>query len=426
VRLQGRRGRSLSTGGSVPREASPAARYSRRMTGRYDAASRANVPPFHVMDLLAASAQRQRTHGDSLNLLAGQPSTGAPGPVRDEAVRLLQSGAPLGYTPATGILELRVAIAAHHKRAHGVDVDPDEVVVTTGSSGGFLLAFLAAFEVGDRVAMARPGYPCYRNVLTALGCEVVEIPTGRATRFQPTVEQVARLHAEVGLRGLVLASPANPTGTMLLPDELAALATWCEVNGVQLISDEIYHGIEYAPLEGGAPLSRSAWETSRSAVVFSSFSKYFSMTGWRIGWMLAPAHLRRAVDVLTGNFTICPPVLAQHACLAAFDDASYAELDGHVRRYAENRRLLLDGLPRLGITDLAPADGAFYVYADVGHLTDDTMAFAHDLLARTGVAVAPGVDFDTVDGGRFVRLSFAGPGHEIELALERLSTALPH
>jgi aspartate/methionine/tyrosine aminotransferase len=300
-------------------------------------------------------------------------------------------------------------------------VSADDVVVTTGSSGGFLLAFLAAFESGDRVAMARPGYPCYRNVLSALGCEVVEIPTGHATRFQPTVEQVAAIP---DLKGLVVASPANPTGTMLLPAELGALATWCEANGVQLISDEIYHGIEYAPLDGHAPLARSAWETSREAVVFSSFSKYFSMTGWRIGWMLVPERLRRAVDVLTGNFTICPPVLAQRACLAAFDDATYAELDAHVARYAGNRRLLLDALPTLGITELAPADGAFYVYADVGHLTDDTMSFCHELLARTGVALAPGIDFDTVEGGRFVRLSFAGPGADIERALERLSTAL--
>ncbi len=390
---------------------------------RLAVATRADVPPFHVMDLLAASARRQRTHGDVLNLLAGQPSTGAPAPVRDEAVRLLGSGDPLGYTPAAGILELREKIAEHHRRTHGVEVSAEEVVVTTGSSGGFLLAFLAAFEVGDKVAMARPGYPCYRNVLSALGCEVVEIATGPETRFQPTVEQVAELHGRTpgGLRGLVVASPANPTGTMLLPAELAALAAWCEQNGVQLISDEIYHGIEYAPLDGHEALSRSAWETSREAVVFSSFSKYFSMTGWRIGWMLVPERLRRAVDILTGNFTICPPVLSQRACLAAFDDASYAELDGHVRRYADNRRLLLDGLPRLGITHLAPADGAFYVYADVGHLTGDTMAFCHDLLARTGIALAPGVDFDTVAGGRSVRLSFAGPGAEIEEALDRLA-----
>ena len=391
---------------------------------RFEVASRANVPPFHVMDLLAAASTRQRTHGDLLNLLAGQPSTGAPAPVREEAKRLLDSGDPLGYTPAAGILELREAIAAHHKRMHGIDVHPDEVVVTTGSSGGFLLAFLAAFEVGDRVAMARPGYPCYRNVLAALGCEVVEIPTGQETRFQPTVEQVARLD---DIRGLVVASPANPTGTMLLPSELAALAAYCEQERIQLISDEIYHGIEYAPLtHGGEHLARSAWETSREAVVFSSFSKYFSMTGWRIGWMLVPDRLRRATDVLTGNFTICPPVLAQRACLAAFSDASYDELDSHVRRYAGNRALLLDGLPRLGVTRLAPADGAFYVYADVGHLTDDTMAFCHDVLARTGVAMAPGVDFDTVDGGRFVRLSFAGQAAEIEEALERLSTVVDH
>jgi aspartate/methionine/tyrosine aminotransferase len=392
--------------------------------GRWQVAQRADVPPFHVMDLLAAAAVRRRTHGDLLDMLAGQPATGAPAPVREEAVRLLQSGDPLGYTPAVGILELREAIAGHHRRTYGIEVDPDEVIVTTGSSGGFLLAFLAAFDVGDKVAMARPGYPCYRNVLSALGVEVVEVPTGPETRFQPTVEQLTELHAQHGLSGLVVASPANPTGTMLLPSELAAIARWCETEQVQLISDEIYHGIEYAPLDGGEALARSAWETSREAVVFASFSKYFSMTGWRIGWMLVPDRLRRACDVLTGNFTICPPVLAQRAALAAFDDASYAELDGHVRRYADNRRLLLDGLPKLGITGLAPADGAFYAYADVGHVSQDTMAFCHDLLARTGIAVAPGVDFDTEVGQRFVRLSFPGDAATIEEALERLSTVL--
>jgi aspartate/methionine/tyrosine aminotransferase len=390
---------------------------------RFAAAQRANVPPFHVMDLLALSAERQRTHGDVVNLLAGQPSSGAPGPVNAEAIRLLNSGDPLGYTPATGIVELRAAIADHHRRAHGVDVSADDVVVTTGSSGGFLLAFLAAFEVGDKVAIGRPGYPCYRNVLAALGCEVVEIPTGPSNRFQPTVEQVAAAHEAAGpggLQGLVVASPANPTGTMLLPEELAALARWCEENGVQLISDEIYHGIEYAEPR----LARSAWETSREAIVFGSFSKYFSMTGWRLGWMLAPKRLVRAVDVLTGNFSICPPVLAQRAALAAFEEASYAELDGHVRRYAHNRGILLDGLSELGITGLAPADGAFYAYADVGHLTDDSMAFARDLLAATGVAVASGIDFDTVDGQRYLRFSFAGTDAEIEEALARLGKYL--
>jgi aspartate/methionine/tyrosine aminotransferase len=381
---------------------------------RLQVAHRANVPPFHVMDLLAAASERQRTHGDLLNFVAGQPSTGAPAAVRAEAIRLLGGTDPLGYTVATGILPLREAIAGHHRRTHGIEVDAADVVVTTGSSGGFLLAFLAAFEHGDRVAMARPGYPCYRNVLAALGCEVVEVDTGPDNRFQPTPAQLAEIP---DLRGVVLASPANPTGTMLLPEELAAIATWCEESGVQLISDEIYHGIEYAE----PTLSRSAWETSREAVVFSSFSKYFSMTGWRIGWMLVPPRLRRAVDVLTGNFTICPPALAQHAAIAAFTDASYAELDGHVARYADNRAALLSGLPALGITELAPADGAFYVYADVGHLTDDSMVFAHRLLAETGVAVAPGIDFDTRDGSRFIRFSFAGQRAEIDEGLARLA-----
>ena len=389
---------------------------------RWAVASRANVPPFHVMDLLEAATRRQRTHGDLVNLVAGQPSTGAPGPVAEEAVRLLRSGDPLGYTPSIGILELREAIATHHRRTHGIEVTADDVIATTGSSGGFLLAFLAAFEPGDKVAMARPGYPCYRNVLTALGCEVVEIETGPETRYQPTVEQVAAID---GVKGLVVASPANPTGTMLMPEELAALARWCEEQGVQLISDEIYHGIEYADgTPGSGRLARSAWETSREAVVFASFSKYFSMTGWRIGWMLVPERLRRAVDVLTGNFTICPPVIAQRACLAAFAPESYAELDGHVARYAGNRRLLLDGLTDLGITRLAPADGAFYAYADVAHLTDDSMAFAHELLAETGVAVAPGIDFDPLDGPRSIRFSFAGQAVDVETGLERLGDFL--
>ncbi len=379
----------------------------------YRLAARAAVPPFHVMDLLAAAAERHRTHGDLLNLVAGQPSTPAPAPVRAAAHRALDEQV-LGYTVALGLPELREAICGHHERVHGMSVRPEDVVVTTGSSGGFLLAFLAAFDAGDRVAIARPGYPCYRNVLAALGCEVVELPAGPESRFQPTVEMLEALEEPVA--GLVVASPANPTGTMLAPAELAALATWCEQHGVQLISDEIYHGIEYA-----SPAQHSsAWETSREAVVFDSFSKYFSMTGWRIGWMLVPERLRRAVDVLTGNFTICPPVLSQHAAVAAFTDASYEECDGHVARYAENRRLLLDGLPRLGIDRLAPADGAFYVYADVGHLTDDSMAFCRRLLAETGIATAPGVDFDTLVGDRFVRMSFAGSPTEVAQALERL------
>jgi aspartate/methionine/tyrosine aminotransferase len=386
--------------------------------GRLEVAQRAAVPPFHVMDLLAAAAERQRTHGDLLNLVAGQPSTPAPAPVR-EAAKLALDEHVLGYTVALGIPELRDAIAGHHRRMHGLDVSREDVVVTTGSSGGFLLAFLAAFEPGDRVAIARPGYPCYRNVLAALGCEVVELPAGPESRFQPTVEMLEALDEPV--RGLVVASPANPTGTMLFPAELAALARWCEQHGVQLISDEIYHGIEYATPQQHS----SAWETSREAVVFNSFSKYFSMTGWRIGWMLVPERLRRPVDVLTGNFTICPPVLAQYAAIEAFSPASYGECDAHVARYAQNRQLLLDGLPKVGIDRLAPADGAFYVYADLSHVTDDSMAWCHRLLAETGVASAPGIDFDTEAGNRFVRFSFAGVSREISEALDRLATWLP-
>ncbi len=386
-------------------------------THRMQVAARANVPPFHVMDLLAAAHNRQASKGDLLNLVAGQPSTGAPGPVREAAKRLLDEG-PLGYTVATGIPDLRAAIAHHHELFSGIECTADDVVVTTGSSGGFLLAFLSAFAPGDRVVMARPGYPCYRNVLAALGVEVVEIDCGPQTRFQPTLDQLAAVPGPV--HGLVVASPANPTGTMLLPEELSAIAAWCETNGVRLVSDEIYHGIEY-----GEGHRSSAWATSRTGVVLGSFSKYFSMTGWRIGWMLAPNDLRRPVDVLTGNFTICPPALSQHAAVSAFTPESYAELDGHVARYAENRGLLLDGLRRLGIDKLAPADGAFYVYADVGHLTEDSYAWCLRLLDETGVAMAPGMDFDTVRGTEFVRMSFAGSAAEITAALGRLEGWLP-
>jgi aspartate/methionine/tyrosine aminotransferase len=382
------------------------------MNNRMQVAQRSNVPPFHVMDLLAAAQRRQLSHGDLVNFVAGQPSTGAPRAVRAEAKRLLDEEL-LGYTVATGVPGLREAVAAHHRRTSGIAVTLDDVVITTGSSGGFLLAFLAAFEPGDRVVMARPGYPCYRNVLTALGCEVVEIDCGPETRFQPTVEQLAAVPGPVA--GLVIASPANPTGTMLLPDELDALARWCEDSGVRLVSDEIYHGITY-----GGEAQRSAWHTSRTGVVFGSFSKYFSMTGWRLGWMLVPEDLRRPVDVLTGNFTICPPALSQYAAIAAFTPESYAELDGHVARYATNRSLLLEGLPQIGITGLAPADGAFYVYADIGHLTDDSHAWCLRLLDETGVATAPGIDFDTRRGHEFVRFSFAGGADEIIEGIDRL------
>ncbi|OBH93025.1 pyridoxal phosphate-dependent aminotransferase [Mycobacterium sp. E2733] len=376
-------------------------------------ARRAAIPPFYVMDVWLAAAERQRSHGDLVNLSAGQPSVGAPEPVRAAAAAALHLN-ELGYSVTLGIPELRAAIAADYQRLHGLRVEPDDVVLTTGSSGGFLLAFLACFDAGDRVALASPGYPCYRNILSALGCEVVEIPCGPQTRFQPTVQMLAELDPPV--QGVIVASPANPTGTVIAPSELAAIASWCETSGVRLISDEVYHGLVYE----GAPQTSCAWQTSRDALVVNSFSKYWAMTGWRLGWMLVPPALLRAVDRLTGNFTICPPVLSQLAGVAAFTTESIAEADGNLHHYATNRALLLDGLRQIGIDRLAPTDGAFYVYADVSDRTNDSIAFCSKLLDDTGVAIAPGIDFDTVHGNSFVRLSFAGPTGDIEEALQRI------
>ncbi|HEX3547012.1 MAG TPA: pyridoxal phosphate-dependent aminotransferase [Mycobacterium sp.] len=380
-------------------------------------ALRAGIPPFYVMDVWLAAAERQRTHGDLVNLSAGQPSAGAPTPVREAAAAALSCN-QLGYTVALGIPELRSAIAESYKVRHELVVDPDDVVITTGSSGGFLLAFLACFDVGDRVAIARPGYPCYRNILSALGCEVVEIPCGAQTRFQPTAQMLAELDPPI--QGVIVASPANPTGTVIPPEELAAIASWCAEAGVRLVSDEVYHGLIYE----GAPATSCAWETSRDAVVCNSFSKYFAMTGWRLGWLLVPRELQRAVDCLTGNFTICPPALAQVAAVAAFTPESIAEADSLLHHYAANRQLLINGLREIGIDRLAPTDGAFYVYADVSHLTTDSLSLCSKLLADTGVAITPGIDFDTVRGGSFVRLSFAGPTSDIEEALRRIGSWL--
>ena len=264
------------------------------------------------------------------------------------------------------------------------------------------------------MAIASPGYPCYRNILTALGCEVVEIPSGPETRFQPTVQLLEALDPPV--RGVIVASPANPTGTVIPPAELSAIASWCSDHGVRLISDEVYHGLVYE----GAPATNSAWQTSRDAVVVNSFSKYFAMTGWRLGWLLVPAALRRAVDRLTGNFTICPPALSQVAAVAAFTPESVAEADGLLRHYAYNRALIIDGLRGIGIDRLAPTDGAFYVYADVSEYTKDSLSFCSELLADTGVAIAPGIDFDTVRGDSYVRLCFAGPATDVEEAVRRI------
>ena len=372
---------------------------------------RSAVAPFHVMRVLAAAARRAETGAPVFNLTAGQPSTPAPAPVLAAARRALADQV-LGYTEAPGIVPLRVAIAGHYRDRYGLDVDPSQVYVTTGSSGAFLLAFLSAFDAGDRVGLARPGYPAYRNILQALGCEVVDLPCGPETRYQPTIGMIA----DLGLDGLVVASPANPTGTMLDPSELQAIATHCAAQGIRLISDEIYHGINYT----GQP--SCSWSTDRSGFVVNSFSKYFSMTGWRIGWMLVPDDLADPVDALAGNMAICPPALAQYAAVSAFD--AYDECDGHVARYATNRGLLLDGLRGLGITKLAPADGAFYVYADVSHLTDDAQSLGVRLLDEVGVAVAPGIDFDQIDGRHCLRMSFAGATSTITGGLHALGEFL--
>jgi aspartate/methionine/tyrosine aminotransferase len=374
---------------------------------------RSNIDPFRVMQVLAA-AEAKRDAGDAVfALTAGQPSTPAPKPAIDAVHRALDEQV-LGYTQAHGLPELRVGIAELYADRYGIEVDPDAVYVTTGSSAGFILAFLSAFDTGARVAMARPGYPAYRNVLTALGCELVEMPCGPQTRFQPTIALLRRYADDgIDLDGLVLASPANPTGSMLPPDQLAAIAGYCGANGIRLISDEIYHGITYGTVEQAC-----SWATDRSGFVVNSFSKYFSMTGWRIGWLLIPDDLRDRVDALAGNLSICPPAVSQVAALGAL--GAGAECDAQVVRYAANRELLVDGLAAIGIDRVAPPDGAFYLYADVSQLTSDSAVWAADLLAATGVAVVPGLDFDLVDGHRFVRMCFAGDEPTIRGALAGL------
>jgi aspartate/methionine/tyrosine aminotransferase len=369
----------------------------------HPASARSGVPPFYVMRVIDRVVARRERGLPVIDLSAGQPSTPAPSTVRKAAQAVLDAD-KIGYTNALGIPPLREAIAAHYERMYGVAVDPRNVAVTTGSSGGFLFSFLAAFGAGDTVAMARPGYPAYRNMLSALGCRVVELPTGPEQRFQPTIAQLDALPEPPA--GLIVASPANPTGTMVAPDELAALAAWCEAHGTRFVSDEIYHGITFGQD------ADTAWRTGRQAVVVNSFSKYFCMTGWRLGWLLVPDDLIDAVDRLAGNFMICPPALSQLAGVAAFE--AYDELDANVARYAANRELLLRRLPQIGLDRLAPADGAFYAYADVSRWTDDSLTFAARALDECGVAVAPGLDFDPVDGGKFVRMCFAGDAADID------------
>ena len=371
--------------------------------------TRGQIPPFIVMDVMRAAAERAASGADVLHLEVGQPSTPAPSGVIAAAERALR-GDILGYTDALGIPALREAIARHYRERHGAALDPQRVVVTTGSSGAFLLSFLAAFDAGDRIGLATPAYPAYRNILKALDLVPVELEAGAAERYQATVELVRR--APAPLDGLIVASPANPTGTMLRADELAALARHCEAAGIRLVSDEIYHGISYGPGEA------TALATSQSAIVVNSFSKYFSMTGWRLGWMVVPTSLLRAVECLAQNFFISPPALSQHAALAAFDCRE--ELDRNVARYRANRDLLLAELPKAGFDRLAPADGAFYLYADVAHLTNDSEDFCRRMLRDIGVAVTPGIDFDPGRGRGTLRISFAGSPATMEEAARRL------
>ncbi|MBS0542062.1 MAG: aminotransferase class I/II-fold pyridoxal phosphate-dependent enzyme, partial [Proteobacteria bacterium] len=307
---------------------------------------------------------------------------------------------------------LRERIAKHYRETYKTEVSPERVIVTTGSSGGFPLAFLASFDAGDRVALAAPGYPAYRNILSALHLEAVDLPTSQADRFQPTVAALEKAHNEKPLAGLIVASPSNPTGTMVTRAELAALCQWCDANHVRMISDEIYHGIVY---EGE---TTSAVEVSDHAVVVNSFSKYFSMTGWRVGWLVVPDELVRPIERLTQNFFISVPTLSQYAALAAFDAKD--ELDAHVHRYRANRDLLMAGLPAAGLDRLTPAQGAFYIYADVSHLTNDSRDFCQRMLGEAGVATTPGVDFDRARGAGTLRISFAGSTAEMEEAVRRI------
>ena len=372
-------------------------------------ADRGRISPFMVMDVMRSANEQAQKGIHVLHLEVGQPGTGAPAGVLEAAKSALVSDR-LGYTDALGVTDLRESISRHYAGTYGVDVDPDRIVATTGSSGAFVLAFLSAFDAGDRVALACPGYPAYRNILEALGVEVVGLEVEADSNFQPTPEILDR--AGGAIDGLIVASPSNPTGTMVGRDELAALVRYCADRDIRFVSDEIYHGITY-----GVP-AETALAFTADAVVVNSFSKYFSMTGWRLGWMVVPPDLTRPVECLAQNLFISPPTLSQFAAVAAFDCKD--ELEAHVSRYGRNRALLLDALPKAGFSRLASADGAFYLYADVGDMTNDSHAFCRRMLAETGVATTPGADFDPARGHRFVRFSFSGATDEVAEAAARL------
>ena len=361
---------------------------------------RGRVSPFIAMDVLAAANRRAAEGRPVYHLELGQPSARPPERVNQAAAQAMAAG-HTGYTEGLGLPALRRRIARHYGEAFGLDIAPGRIVATTGSSGGFLLAFLACFDAGDRVALPRPGYPAYRNILKALDLVPVDVPLGPETHFHITPERLEDAWRQSGgFKGLLIASPNNPTGTVLAADDLAHIAGFCREKGVQLISDEIYHGITYA-----GPAA-TALAGDDDALVINSFSKYYCMTGWRVGWMVIPEAMVRTAECLSQNVFVCAPSPAQRAAVAALDCAD--ELDRLVTRYAESRRRLLAALQEGGISSIAPADGAFYLYADIGALSDDSMAFCARLLEDTGIAITPGVDFDPVDGGRHIRLSYAG------------------
>ena len=377
--------------------------------------ARSDVPPFMVTDVMAAAARMEAAGERVIHMGVGQPAAAAPASAIGAARTALASG-QLRYTETLGIATLRARIARHYGESYGVAIDPARVVVTTGSSAGFVLAFLALFESGDRVAVALPGYPPYRHILSALGCEAVAIETTQATRWAITPEMLMAAHRKAPLKGVLVASPANPTGTMMQAEALRDLISAAEGEGIRFISDEIYHGLDYAfPAETAARLSENC-------VIINSFSKYFCMTGWRIGWMVVPEPLVRPLDRLQGNLAVSVPTLSQIAAEAAFDGRAEMEIVKH--GYEENRRILLEGLPRAGLDKFLPVDGAFYLYADVSRFSDDSFEFAKRMLAQTHVAATPGVDFDPIKGRHFIRFCYAGAAGEMHEAVDRLTNWL--
>ncbi len=373
---------------------------------------RSNIAPFRVMEVFDAAERRAATGAEVVRLEVGQPLTAAPKGVIERAHQVLDTDR-LGYASTHGVPELRQEIAAHYLDWYGVDLDPHRVIVTVGASGGFTLAFLAAFDHGDRVALTIPGYPCYRNALEALGAEVVPLMTTLEDNFQPTVEMLEAAQADGALDGLVITSPSNPTGTMLDDDTLAEILAWCEANDVAVVSDEIYHGLTY-----GTPAT-TALSHSDEVLVVNSFSKYFSMTGWRLGWLVAPEPLVAPIVRFAANLLLGPQTLSQMAGIAAFD--CHDELQGHLVRYSHNRQILLDGLRAAGFNKLAPAEGAFYVYVDISDIADSSTELCAQWLAEIGIAATPGTDFDPFNGEQYVRFSFCGATTDIQRGVELLT-----